>query len=127
MYAVFDKTFCLYSKIEKEESLEFFDENYGTVKFFNENCETFESPEENCETLELPDPESCVVRNVIEIDGWVLHRLNVDHSIDVGDFRNMKLDISKTEWLPVYRAKSACQKIINSLKVCCCLEASFHL
>ena len=51
-----------YSKIEKEECLEFFDENYGTVEFFDENCET----------LELSGPESCVVRNVIEIYGWVV-------------------------------------------------------
>ena len=59
-----------------------------------------------------------VVR-IIEVDGWILHKLNVGESFDLGNFPTLKLDMSGIEWRPFVRAKQACEEIIEVLKVCC--------
>ena len=62
-----------------------------------------------------------VVR-ITEVDGWILHKLNVGEGFDVGNFPTLKLDMSGIEWRPFVRAKVACEEIIEVLKVRCLFE-----
>jgi len=91
VYAVLDKTHDLYRQMKVED--------YGTLTFIGTS-----------------EDGSAVVRGIAEVDGWILHKLDVDRSIDVGEFRLLKLNVSDTEWQPAVRAKLACQKIIEVLE-----------
>jgi len=89
IYLVLDKTFSMY----KQTAL---DNHLGNLTSINRT-------------------HAEVVR-IIEVDGWILHKLNVGESFDLGSFPTLKLDMSGIEWRPFVRAKEACEKIIEVLK-----------
>ena len=101
-----DKTFHLYRQIEVN--------NYGQLLWAI-------AKKGQCGYLKHD-----VIRNVIEVDGWILHKLDVHDNINIRDWTiTLDLNISNTEWWPFAKAKSACEKIVTLLKVCCYFTINF--